>query len=122
MAKKFAYYTRQTAGCGSLDEVDQIPVMLTSSIITSTVPGVSNTLSAQTQPPPGKKNTRIESEIVLLYRSVTFTDLWGLVSPLVTSLAPNEAGDCQTSASPQVCSQQPDLEIMDTSNPAATER
>ncbi|XP_028264537.1 putative ATP-dependent RNA helicase TDRD12 [Parambassis ranga] len=88
VAKKFAYYSRQTAGCGSLDEVDRIPAMLTSSILTPTV-SVSNTLSAQTQPPP------------------------------VTSQALNEAGDCQTSASPQ--SQQPGLDIMDTSNPAATE-
>ncbi|XP_068458572.1 putative ATP-dependent RNA helicase TDRD12 isoform X2 [Clinocottus analis] len=48
VAKKFAYYS------GCLDEVDQIPVMLTSSILTQGVCSTSNKPTAQTtQPPPG---------------------------------------------------------------------
>ncbi|XP_044049258.1 putative ATP-dependent RNA helicase TDRD12 isoform X2 [Siniperca chuatsi] len=52
VAKKFAYYIRESADGGGLDEVDQFPVMLSSSILTQTVCATSNKPTAQTQPPP----------------------------------------------------------------------
>ncbi len=59
VAKKFAYYIRESDDGGGLDEVDQFPVMLSSSILTlhspaRTVCTTSNNPTAQTQPPPGK--------------------------------------------------------------------
>ncbi|XP_059190875.1 putative ATP-dependent RNA helicase TDRD12 [Centropristis striata] len=52
VAKKFAYYSREAADSGGLDEVDQHPVMLSSSILTQTVCTTPNKLKAQTQSPP----------------------------------------------------------------------
>ncbi|XP_039989883.1 putative ATP-dependent RNA helicase TDRD12 isoform X2 [Xiphias gladius] len=52
VAKKFAYYSRESTESSRLDEVDQFPVMLSSSILTQTVSTISNEPTAQTQPPP----------------------------------------------------------------------
>ncbi|XP_076588920.1 putative ATP-dependent RNA helicase TDRD12 [Chaetodon auriga] len=52
VAKKFALYIRESAGRGGLDEVDQIPVMLYSSILSQTVCTSSNKPRAQSRPPP----------------------------------------------------------------------
>ncbi|XP_070764009.1 putative ATP-dependent RNA helicase TDRD12 [Enoplosus armatus] len=53
VAKKFAYYIRESADGSGLDEVDQFPIMLSSSIFHQTV---SNKLT-QTQPPPVMSQT-----------------------------------------------------------------
>ncbi|KAM8751496.1 putative ATP-dependent RNA helicase TDRD12 [Acanthopagrus schlegelii] len=52
VAKKFAVYIGESADGGGLDELDQVPVMLSSNILTQTVCTTSNKLAAQTQPPP----------------------------------------------------------------------
>lgn len=54
VAKKFAVYISKSAADTWLDEVDQLPVMLNSSILNQTVCMTSNKLPAKTQPPPGK--------------------------------------------------------------------
>lgn len=58
VAKKFAVYIGESADGGGLDELDQVPVMLSSNILTQTVYTTSNKLAAQTQPPPGKHTDR----------------------------------------------------------------
>ncbi|KAG8012434.1 Pre-mRNA-processing ATP-dependent RNA helicase PRP5, partial [Nibea albiflora] len=52
VAKKFAVYISNSADDTWLDEVDQLPVMLNSSILNQTVCMTSNKLPAKTQPPP----------------------------------------------------------------------
>ncbi|XP_056244242.1 putative ATP-dependent RNA helicase TDRD12 [Seriola aureovittata] len=52
VAKKFAYYSRESAENSGMDEVDRCPVMLSSNILTQTVSAISNTPAAQTQPAP----------------------------------------------------------------------
>uniref|UniRef100_A0A8D2ZMU0 RNA helicase n=1 Tax=Scophthalmus maximus TaxID=52904 RepID=A0A8D2ZMU0_SCOMX len=53
VAKKFAYYIRESAESSELDEVDRLPIMLSSSILTQTVSITSNKLTAETPPSPG---------------------------------------------------------------------
>ncbi|XP_071316534.1 putative ATP-dependent RNA helicase TDRD12 isoform X3 [Trachinotus anak] len=53
VAKKFAYYSRESAEDSGMDEMDRFPVMLSASILTQTVSTISNKPAAQTQPPPG---------------------------------------------------------------------
>uniref|UniRef100_A0A3Q3EIQ7 RNA helicase n=1 Tax=Labrus bergylta TaxID=56723 RepID=A0A3Q3EIQ7_9LABR len=60
VVKKFAFYIRESADGGQLDEVDQCPVMLSSSILKQLSPSrtlctAANMPTAQTQPPPGKR-------------------------------------------------------------------
>ncbi|XP_010739316.3 putative ATP-dependent RNA helicase TDRD12 isoform X2 [Larimichthys crocea] len=52
VAKKFAVYISKSAADTWLDEADQLPVMLNSSILNQTVCMTSNKLPAKTQPPP----------------------------------------------------------------------
>ncbi|XP_029288889.1 putative ATP-dependent RNA helicase TDRD12 isoform X3 [Cottoperca gobio] len=52
VAKKFAYYSRESADGGELNDFDKLPVMLSSSILTQTVCTSSNKPTAHTQPPP----------------------------------------------------------------------
>ncbi|XP_061578783.1 putative ATP-dependent RNA helicase TDRD12 [Cololabis saira] len=52
VAKKFAYYSRDTTGSNGLDAADRIPVMLSSNILTQII---SN--KAQAQEPSGKNTT-----------------------------------------------------------------
>ncbi|KAM9351967.1 putative ATP-dependent RNA helicase TDRD12 [Symphorus nematophorus] len=52
VAKKFALYIRESADGGRQDEVDNFPVMLSSSILTQNVCTISNKLTAQTQQHP----------------------------------------------------------------------
>uniref|UniRef100_A0AAQ6AJI9 RNA helicase n=1 Tax=Amphiprion ocellaris TaxID=80972 RepID=A0AAQ6AJI9_AMPOC len=52
VAKKFAYYSRDSADSGGLDEWERLPVMLSSSILTQTVSTASNKLTTQSQPRP----------------------------------------------------------------------
>nr|XP_029133392.1 putative ATP-dependent RNA helicase TDRD12 isoform X1 [Labrus bergylta]XP_029133393.1 putative ATP-dependent RNA helicase TDRD12 isoform X1 [Labrus bergylta] len=57
VVKKFAFYIRESADGGQLDEVDQCPVMLSSSILKQLSPSrtlctAANMPTAQTQPPP----------------------------------------------------------------------
>uniref|UniRef100_A0A3B5A0V1 RNA helicase n=1 Tax=Stegastes partitus TaxID=144197 RepID=A0A3B5A0V1_9TELE len=54
VAKRFAYYSRDSADSGGLDEGDRLPVMLSSSILTQTISTASNKLITQSQPPLGK--------------------------------------------------------------------
>uniref|UniRef100_A0A8C9Z7C7 RNA helicase n=1 Tax=Sander lucioperca TaxID=283035 RepID=A0A8C9Z7C7_SANLU len=54
VAKKFAYYSRESADSNGLDEVDTHPVMLSYSILTQTVGTTSKKPTAQTQLSPGK--------------------------------------------------------------------
>uniref|UniRef100_A0A665TAV9 RNA helicase n=1 Tax=Echeneis naucrates TaxID=173247 RepID=A0A665TAV9_ECHNA len=54
VAKKFAYYSVRSDDNSWMDEVNRSPVMLSSSVLTQTVPSVSNKPPAQTHPPPGK--------------------------------------------------------------------
>uniref|UniRef100_A0A3Q1D930 RNA helicase n=1 Tax=Amphiprion ocellaris TaxID=80972 RepID=A0A3Q1D930_AMPOC len=58
VAKKFAYYSRDSADSGGLDEWERLPVMLSSSILTQTVSTASNKLTTQSQPRPGKYRNR----------------------------------------------------------------
>ncbi|XP_008302968.1 putative ATP-dependent RNA helicase TDRD12 [Stegastes partitus] len=51
VAKRFAYYSRDSADSGGLDEGDRLPVMLSSSILTQTISTASNKLITQSQPP-----------------------------------------------------------------------
>ncbi|XP_029378205.1 putative ATP-dependent RNA helicase TDRD12 [Echeneis naucrates] len=53
VAKKFAYYSVRSDDNSWMDEVNRSPVMLSSSVLTQTVPSVSNKPPAQTHPPPG---------------------------------------------------------------------
>ncbi|KAM7003443.1 putative ATP-dependent RNA helicase TDRD12 [Tautogolabrus adspersus] len=57
VVKKFAFYIRESADGAQLNEVDQCPVMLSSSILNQLSPSrtlctAANMLTAQTQPPP----------------------------------------------------------------------
>ncbi|XP_067446784.1 putative ATP-dependent RNA helicase TDRD12 isoform X3 [Thunnus thynnus] len=52
VAKKFAYYGRESADSSGLDEVDRYPVMLSSSILSQTVSTTSVKLPAQSPPRP----------------------------------------------------------------------
>ncbi|XP_051808065.1 putative ATP-dependent RNA helicase TDRD12 [Acanthochromis polyacanthus] len=52
VAKRFAYYSRDSADSEGLDEGDRLPVMLSSSILTQIVSTASNKLITQSQPPP----------------------------------------------------------------------
>uniref|UniRef100_A0A3Q1EMX9 RNA helicase n=1 Tax=Acanthochromis polyacanthus TaxID=80966 RepID=A0A3Q1EMX9_9TELE len=58
VAKRFAYYSRDSADSEGLDEGDRLPVMLSSSILTQIVSTASNKLITQSQPPPGKYRNR----------------------------------------------------------------
>ncbi|XP_037622451.1 putative ATP-dependent RNA helicase TDRD12 isoform X4 [Sebastes umbrosus] len=61
VAKKFAYYSRESADSGGLNEVDQYPVMLSSSILTQTVCTSSNKPTAQTTQPPAAVSSSFDS-------------------------------------------------------------
>ncbi|XP_034443256.1 putative ATP-dependent RNA helicase TDRD12 [Hippoglossus hippoglossus] len=54
VAKRFAYYTRESAESSGLDEVDRFPIMLSSSILTQSASTTSSKPTAVTQPPAGK--------------------------------------------------------------------
>ncbi|KAM6937847.1 putative ATP-dependent RNA helicase TDRD12 [Xenentodon cancila] len=55
VAKKFAYYSGDTAGSISLDAGDRIPVMLYSNILTQTISTLSNKWTAQDQEPADQR-------------------------------------------------------------------
>ncbi|XP_045892826.1 putative ATP-dependent RNA helicase TDRD12 isoform X2 [Micropterus dolomieu] len=52
VAKKFAYFIRESADSGWLDEVDRFPITVSSNILNQTVCTTSNKPTAQIQPPP----------------------------------------------------------------------
>lgn len=56
VAKNMAFYIRESAGGGGggQDELDKLPVMLSSRIFTQTVFPTWNKPTARTQPPAGK--------------------------------------------------------------------
>nr|XP_019934149.1 PREDICTED: putative ATP-dependent RNA helicase TDRD12 [Paralichthys olivaceus] len=51
VAKKFAYYTRESAETSGLDEVDRFPIMLSSSILTQTASITSRKPTKKIKPP-----------------------------------------------------------------------
>ncbi|XP_069384015.1 putative ATP-dependent RNA helicase TDRD12 [Paralichthys olivaceus] len=51
VAKKFAYYTRESAETSGLDEVDRFPIMLSSSILTQTASTTSRKPTTKIKPP-----------------------------------------------------------------------
>ncbi|KAF3855308.1 hypothetical protein F7725_023363 [Dissostichus mawsoni] len=58
VAKKFAYYSRESADSREMDEEDQLPVMLSSSILTQTA---SSKPTAHTQSPTGLTTPQVSS-------------------------------------------------------------
>lgn len=76
VAKKFAYYIRESADSGGLDEMDQSPVMLSSSILTLHSPTrttctTTNKPTAQTQPLPGKRTCHFLFHTVAYFKTQT---------------------------------------------------
>ncbi|XP_031135679.1 putative ATP-dependent RNA helicase TDRD12 isoform X2 [Sander lucioperca] len=64
VAKKFAYYSRESADSNGLDEVDTHPVMLSYSILTQTVGTTSKKPTAQTQLSPVMSQNLTAAEAV----------------------------------------------------------
>uniref|UniRef100_A0A8C4GVY8 RNA helicase n=1 Tax=Dicentrarchus labrax TaxID=13489 RepID=A0A8C4GVY8_DICLA len=61
VAKNMAFYIRDLADGGGQEELDKLPVMLSSRILTQTVFPTSNKPTAQTQPPPVDHSHRLHS-------------------------------------------------------------